>query len=93
VYVPASAQAAITPADGPRVAPTNPHTEPEWWKRWVSRTNVQATSRTPTKASANASGTARPMVPAVPCGLMLAAIDGAISASEMPMASQTLRFR
>ena len=39
--------------------------------------------------SANASGTARPTLPAVPCGLMLAAIDGAIRASDSPMASQT----
>src|ERR1019366_7990454 len=50
-------------------------------------------NRPPANASAKASGTARPTVVAVPCGLMLAAIDGAISAREMPMASQTLRLR
>src|SRR3954468_18311234 len=40
-------------------------------------------------ASRNASGTARPTVPAVPCGLMLAAIDGAISATDRPTACHT----
>ena len=44
-------------------------------------------------ASANASGTARPTLPAVPCGLMLAAIEGAINASEMPTASQRCNSR
>src|SRR4051794_10043670 len=46
-------------------------------------------SRTPSVASRNASGTARPTVPAVACGLMLAAMEGAIRASDSPMASQT----
>ena len=54
---------------------------------------MYATSSTPTKARAKATGTARPTVVAVPCGLMLAAIDGAIRAREMPIASQTLRLR
>src|SRR5579862_6358860 len=36
----------------------------------------------------NASGTARP-APLAPCGLMFAAIDGAISASDSPTACQT----
>ena len=36
------------------------------------------------------SGTARPTVRALPCGLMFAAIDGAINASETPTASQML---
>ena len=49
---------------------------------------MYATSRTPIVASTNVSGTARPTVRALPCGLMFAAIDGAISASEMPTASQ-----
>src|SRR5215213_4244088 len=44
-------------------------------------------------ASANASGTARPTLPAVPCGLMLAAIEGAIRASEMPTASHRCSSR
>src|SRR4249920_1961158 len=48
--------------------------------------------RTPTVAKTNASGTARPTRPTVPCGLMLAAIDGAISATEMPIASQIDRL-
>ena len=48
--------------------------------------------RTPTVAKTNASGTARPTRPTVPCGLMLAAIDGAISATEMPIASQIERL-
>src|SRR3954468_5340961 len=36
---------------------------------------------------------ARPTAPTMPCGLMFAAIDGAISATEMPMASQMLSSR
>src|SRR5579862_4016972 len=40
----------------------------------------------------NASGTARP-APIAPCGLMFAAMDGAISASERPTACQTERER
>src|SRR3712207_1408574 len=77
----------MTPARGPSVAPTKPYTLPAWLKRWVSRTKVQAMSKTPMVASANARGTARPMVLAVPCGVMVAAIDGAIRAREMPTAS------
>src|SRR6185503_4758249 len=46
----------------------------------------------PTVAKTNASGTARPTRPTVPCGLMFAAIDGAISAIEMPTASQSERL-
>src|SRR5919202_6419267 len=83
----------MTPDLGPSVAPTNPYTLPAWLKRWVSRTKVQAMSRTPIVASANASGTARPTVLAVPCGLMLAAIEGAISASEIPTASHKCNSR
>ena len=49
---------------------------------------MYATSRTPIVASTNVSGTARPTVRALPCGLMFAAIDGAIRASETPTASQ-----
>ena len=73
----------------PSVAPTKPYTLPAWWKRWHSRTNVYAMSSTPTVASTNASGTARPTVPAVPCGLMFAAIEGAINASDSPTACHT----
>src|SRR4051794_31381895 len=47
---------------------------------------------TPTVAKTNASGTARPTWPTVPWGLMLAAIEGAISAIEMPIASQIERL-
>ena len=50
------------------------------------------TSRTPTVANTNASGTARPTRPTVPCGLMFAAIDGAISAIEMPTAADSERL-
>ena len=50
------------------------------------------TSSTPTVANTNASGTARPTRPTVPWGLMFAAIDGAISAIEMPIASQIERL-
>ena len=39
-------------------------------------------------AITNVSGTARPTVSAPACGLMFAAIDGAISATEIPMAAQ-----
>src|SRR5690348_11634714 len=46
----------------------------------------------PTVAKTKASGTARPTRPTVPCGLMLAAIDGAIRATEMPIASQMERL-
>src|SRR6185312_8475854 len=46
----------------------------------------------PTVAKTNASGTARPTRPTVPCGLMFAAIDGAIRAIEMPTASQSERL-
>src|SRR5215212_2325019 len=84
----------MTPARGPSVAPTKPYTLPAWLKRWVSRTKVQAIRSTPIVASANASGTARPTpVSAVPCGLMLAAIEGAISASEIPTASHRCNSR
>src|SRR5215218_4829384 len=83
----------MTPARGPSVAPTKPYTLPAWLKRWVSRTKVQAMSRTPMVASVNARGTARPRVLAVPCGLMLAAIEGAIRASEMPTASHRCSSR
>src|SRR5215208_4257243 len=88
-----SAHPEMTPARGPSVAPTKPYTLPAWLKRWVSLTKVQAMSRTPMVASANARGTARPTLPAVPCGLMLAAIDGAIRASEMPTASHRCSSR
>ena len=37
----------------------------------------------------NASGTARPAVAALACGLMFAAMLGAISAIDKPMACQT----
>ena len=40
----------------------------------------------------NASGTARP-APIAPCGLMFAAMDGAMSASDSPTACQTDRER
>src|SRR5262245_40168687 len=40
----------------------------------------------------NASGTARP-APLAPCGLMFAAMDGAISASDRPTACHTERER
>ena len=43
-------------------------------------------------ANTKASGTARPTRPTVPWGLMLAAIEGAISAIEMPIASQIERL-
>ena len=46
----------------------------------------------PTAARKNASGVARPTRPAVPCGLMLAAMLGAIRATEMPTACQTERL-
>src|ERR687893_2061116 len=88
-----SAHPETTPALGPSDAPTKPYTLPAWLKRWVSRTNVQAIRSTPTVASANASGTARPMVPAVPCGFMLAAIEGAMRASEIPTASHSRSSR
>src|ERR671933_820323 len=83
----------MTPARGPSVAPTKPYTLPAWLKRWVSRTKVQAMSKTPMVASVNARGTARPTVLAVACGLMLAAIEGAIRASEMPTASHRCNSR
>ena len=86
--MPASPQPAITPARGPSVAPTNAYTEPECRKYWHSRTNTYATSSTPNAAMRNASGTARP-APAAPCGLMFAAMLGAISASDRPTACQT----
>jgi hypothetical protein len=54
---------------------------------------VYDTSSTPTVASAKVSGTARPTLPITPCGLMLAAIDGAIRATEMPTASQMFSSR
>ena len=44
-------------------------------------------------ANRNASGTARPTAVAVPCGLMLMAIEGAIRATETPTADHTLRVR
>src|SRR5215210_4146572 len=88
-----SAHPETTPALGPSDAPTKPYTLPAWLKRWVSRTKVQAIKSTPTVASANASGTARPMEPAVPCGFMFAAIEGAIRASEMPTASHRCSSR
>src|SRR5215204_1954975 len=88
-----SAHPEMTPARGPSDAPTKPYTLPAWLKRWVSLTKVQAIKRTPMVASANASGTARPMVLAVPCGLMLAAIEGAMRASEMPTASHRCSSR
>src|SRR5215212_5938242 len=88
-----SAHPETTPARGPSDAPTKPYTLPAWLKRWVSRTKVQAIRSTPMVARANASGTARPMVLAVPCGLMLAAMEGAINASEMPTASQRCSSR
>src|SRR5215217_4622785 len=88
-----SAHPETTPARGPSDAPTKPETLPAWLKRWVSRTKVQAIKSTPIVASANASGTARPMVVAVPCGLMLAAIEGAMRASEIPTASHRCSSR
>src|SRR5215203_5132487 len=88
-----SAHPEMTPARGPSDAPTKPYTLPAWLKRWVSRTKVQAIRSTPTVASANASGTARPMVPAVPCGFMLAAIEGAMRAREIPTASHSRSSR
>ena len=39
------------------------------------------------------SGTARPTTLALPCGLMFAAMAGAINAIETPIASHTLRLR
>src|SRR5215210_6710879 len=93
VHVPISAHPEMTPARGASVAPTKPYTLPAWLKRWVSRTKVQAMSRTPMVASVNARGTARPTVVAVACGLMLAAIEGAIRASEMPTASHRCSSR
>ncbi len=53
---------------------------------------MYATSRTPTAAMRNASGTARP-APDAPWGLMFAAMLGAISASDSPTACQTDRDR
>src|SRR3954464_8046824 len=50
-------------------------------------------SSTARPASRNASGVARPTRPALPCGLMLAAMLGAIRATEMPTACQTDRLR
>src|SRR5215218_9409701 len=89
-----SAHPEMTPARGPSVAPTKPYTLPAWLKRWVSRTKVQAIKSTPMVASANASGTARPTpVSAVPCGLMLAAMEGAMSANEIPTASHRCNSR
>src|SRR4051794_24564340 len=44
-------------------------------------------------ARKKARGVARPTVPAVPCGLMLAAMLGAISATDRPTACQTDRVR
>src|SRR6185437_11389227 len=41
----------------------------------------------------NASGTARPAASAAPCGLMFAAMDGAISASDRPSACHTFKDR
>ena len=58
--------------------------------RCDNRTNVCAISSTATDASRNVSGTARPTTAAVPCGLMLIAIDGAISATDTPTADHTL---
>src|SRR3954464_5252731 len=43
-------------------------------------------------ARKNASGVARPTSPAVPCGLMLAAMLGAIRATEIPTACHTDRL-
>src|SRR3954454_17185878 len=50
-------------------------------------------SSTARPASRKASGVARPTRPALPCGLMLAAMLGAIRATEMPTACQTDRLR
>src|SRR3954447_267279 len=50
-------------------------------------------SSTARPASRKASGVARPTSPALPCGLMLAAMLGAIRATEMPTACQTDRLR
>ena len=47
------------------------------------------TSSTPTAAIRNVSGTARPAVAALACGLMFAAMLGAISAMDSPMACHT----
>src|SRR5947209_8290152 len=49
-------------------------------------------SSTPTVAKTKASGTARPTRRTVPCGLMFAAIDGAIRAMDRPIASQIVRL-
>src|SRR3954447_2077808 len=49
-------------------------------------------SSTARPASRKASGVARPTSPALPCGLMLAAMLGAIRATEIPTACQTDRL-
>jgi hypothetical protein len=84
---------ATLPVRGPNVTPTKAYTLPAWLNRCDSRTKVCAISRTPTVANRKASGTARPTAVAVPCGLMLMAIEGAISATETPTADHTLRVR
>src|SRR3954454_3727053 len=49
-------------------------------------------SSTAIAARKNARGVARPTRPAVPCGLMFAAMLGAIRATEMPTACHTDRL-
>ena len=90
MYVPSNPQPDTAPARAPNVAPTNAYTEPAWLKYWHSRTNTYATNNTPTAASRNANGTARPTDAAVACGLMFAAMLGAISATDNPTACNTV---
>src|SRR6202035_1838349 len=63
-YVASRAQPAKKPKRAPSVAPASAYVDPAWLKYRVRRTNEYEMSAIAIAAKRNASGTARPMMPA-----------------------------